>query len=313
MTYHQPVLLKESLELLNLKKGGVYVDATLGGGGHTEAILKNSLIKQVYAFDQDEDAINYATERLKKYSNKLTILKVNFSEMRSKLAMEKVSGIDGVLFDLGISSHQIDEAGRGFSFDKNAELDMRMDRHTETTAKDILNNLSVNELSRIFREYGEEQNSYKIALWIDKGRKLQPLETTQDLAHIIESNMRGNPILVIKTKARIFQALRIYINHELEVLDTAIEDSINLLNPKGRLVVISYHSLEDRIVKTRMNQAAKGCICPKTILKCMCNQKPKVKIITNKVVKPSEGEQQSNSRSRSAKLRAVEKLEEDLK
>jgi 16S rRNA (cytosine1402-N4)-methyltransferase len=311
MNYHEPVLLNESIGLLNLKKGGVYVDATLGGGGHTEAMLKNSLIKQVYAFDQDEEAISYTSERLKKYSNKLTIIKANFSELRTTLALERIKGIDGALFDLGISSHQVDEAGRGFSFDKNAELDMRMDRSTETTAKTALNNLSVNELSRIFREYGEEQNSYKIAQWIDQGRKQKPLETTQDLAHIIENNMRGNPILVIKTKARIFQALRIYINRELEVLDTAIEDSINLLNPKGRLVVISYHSLEDRIVKTRMNQAAKGCICPKTILKCMCNQKPKVQIITSKVVKPSEGEQQSNSRSRSAKLRAVEKLEED--
>jgi 16S rRNA (cytosine1402-N4)-methyltransferase len=311
MTYHVPVLLKESIEYLNLKKNGIYVDATMGGGGHTEAMFHNSLIKQVYAFDQDDDAIQYATQRLKKFSNKLTVIKSNFSEMRTRLALEKVKAVDGILFDLGISSHQIDEAERGFSFDKDAELDMRMDRQSEQTAKELLNGLSVEELSKIFREYGEEHNAYKIALWIDKGRKLKPLETTKDLADIIEENMRGNPILITKTKARIFQALRIYVNRELEVLDTAIEDAINFLNPKGRLIVISYHSLEDRIVKIRMSQAARGCICPKAILKCMCNQKPQVKIITNKVVKPSEGEQQNNSRSRSAKLRVVEKLEED--
>jgi 16S rRNA (cytosine1402-N4)-methyltransferase len=308
MTYHEPVLLKESIELLNLKKDGIYVDATLGGGGHTEAMLKNSMIKQVYAFDQDDDAIKFATSRLKKHINKLTIVKSNFAEIRTKLALERVKRIDGALFDLGVSSHQIDDAERGFSFDKNATLDMRMDRQTETTAKDLLNTLTVQELTHIFREFGEEQNAYKIAQWIEKSRANKELETTSDLTSIIEQNMHSNPILITKTKARIFQALRIFLNREMEVLDSAIEDAINLLNPKGRLVVISYHSLEDRIVKTRMNQAAKGCICPKAILKCMCNQKPRVKILTNKVIKPSEGEQQINSRSRSAKLRAVEKV-----
>lgn len=309
MMYHTPVLLKESIELLNLKKDGIYVDATLGGGGHTEAMLKNSLIRQVYAFDQDEDAIRYTTERLgTNHKKRLTIIKSNFAEMRTKLALQRISGIDGVLFDLGVSSHQIDDEGRGFSFDKEAELDMRMDKSNATTAKDLLNNLSVEELARIFREYGEEQAAYKIALWIDKSRKVRPLETTIDLAGIIEQNMHSNPILVTKTKARVFQALRIYLNRELEVLEKTLDDAINLLNPAGRVVVISYHSLEDRIVKTKLNNAAKGCICPRTILKCMCNQKPRVRILATKVVKPSEGEIKTNSRARSAKLRAAEKI-----
>ncbi len=308
MIYHEPVLLKESIEFLNLKKDGIYVDATLGGGGHAEAMLRNSQIKQVYAFDQDIDAIGFATERLNKYRNKLTMIKSNFEEMRTQLALHRVSGIDGILFDLGVSSYQINDAGRGFSFDKEAELDMRMDKQNETIAKDILKSLSVEELAKIFRELGEEQAAYKIALWIDAERKIKPIQTTQDLARIIEKNMRSNPVLVIKTKARIFQAIRIYINRELEVLDTAMEDAVNLLNQNGRLVAITYHSLEDKIVKTKINDAAKGCICPPTILKCMCNQKPRVKILTNKIVKPSEGEIQINRRARSAKLRAVEKL-----
>ncbi len=313
MSYHTTVLLKESIELLNLKKDGIYVDATLGGGGHTEAMLQNSLIGQVYAFDQDEDAIRYSSDRLaKSHKNKLTIIKANFAEMRTKLALQRISSIDGILFDLGVSSHQIDDEGRGFSFDKEAELDMRMDRQIVTTAKGLLNKLPVEELARIFREYGEEQAAFKIALWIDKARKTRPLQTTTDLSDIIERNMRSNPILVTKTKARIFQALRIYLNRELEVLESALDDAINLLNPKGRMVVISYHSLEDRIVKNKLNSAARGCICPKTILKCMCNQKPRVRILTNKVVKPSEGEIKTNSRARSAKLRAAEKVQEDL-
>ena len=308
MTYHTPVMLKESIELLNLKQDGVYVDATLGGGGHTEVMLKHSLIRQVYAFDQDEDAIRYAGEKLKKSARKLTLIKSNFADMRTCLALKKVKTVDGVLFDLGVSSHQIDDAERGFSFDREAPLDMRMDKTSETTARDLLNTLSVVELARIFRIYGEEQAAGKIASWIDKSRNIKPLESTRDLVEIIERNLRTNPILVTKTKARIFQALRIYVNRELEALETAMDDAINLLNPQGRLVVISYHSLEDRIVKHRIGSAAKGCICPTTILKCMCNRKPRLRILTSKALKPSEGEIKANSRARSAKLRAAEKV-----
>jgi 16S rRNA (cytosine1402-N4)-methyltransferase len=279
----------------------------MGGGGHTEEMLKNSLIKQVYAFDQDSEAITFASERLKKYKNRLTIINSNFEEMRTQLALEKVSGVDGILFDLGVSSHQIDSQARGFGFDKDSELDMRMDQSLEKTAKQVINTHSIEQLAQIFRDFGEEQSAFKIAQWIDKARKTAPINTTSELVSIIERNMRGNPIHAMKTKVRVFQALRIYLNRELEVLDSTLEDAINLLNPKGRMVVISYHSLEDKIVKAKINQAAKGCICPKTILKCMCNQKARIKVLTNKVMTPSEEEVKQNSRSRSAKLRAIEK------
>jgi 16S rRNA (cytosine1402-N4)-methyltransferase len=187
-------------------------------------------------------------------------------------------------------------------------LDMRMDKELDTTIKDLLNTLSVDEMTKIFREYGEEQAAYKIAQWINEARSNSPIETTQDLSNIINNNMRSNPVLIIKTKSRIFQALRIYLNRELQVLETALTDAINILNPKGRIVVISYHSLEDRIVKTAFANAAKGCICPTTILKCMCHQKPRLDLISRKAIKPSDDEIKTNNRSRSAKLRLAEKL-----
>lgn len=308
MIYHSPVLLKESIGYLHLKKDGIYVDATLGGGGHSEAILKNSLISHVYAFDQDKDAIEYASTKLNKYKNKLTIIKANFAQMRTKLALNKVSQVDGVLLDLGVSSHQIDTADRGFSFQKEGLLDMRMDRDKKTTAGELLNSLSVGELTKIFREFGEENAAHQIAIWIDSARKQKAILTTEELGDVIEKRMRGNPIHITKTKARVFQALRIYLNSELKALEVALEDAINILASEGRLVVISYHSLEDRIIKQKFNNAARGCICPTSILKCMCNKKPKVKLVTKKFVEPSEEEIKINSRARSAKMRAVEKL-----
>jgi len=307
MQYHKPVLLKESIELLSLKQGSIFVDATLGGGGHTEAILRNTQVKHIYAIDQDSDALSYAAERLKPYSEKITYIKANFEELRTQLALRKVKGIDGILFDLGVSSHQLDEGARGFSFEKDATLDMRMNQQSPITVKELLNTLSVEVMTKIFRDFGEEQAAYKIAQWIDKERQSKKIETTQDLSNIIEKNMRSNPVLVIKTKARIFQALRIYLNRELEVLQVGLDDALNIMNPHGRIVVISYHSLEDRIVKTTFAKAAKGCICPMTIPVCMCNQKARIKLISKKAIKPSDEEQKTNSRSRSAKLRAVEK------
>lgn len=308
MIYHKPVLLKESIAMLNLKKDGIYVDATLGGGGHTEAILSNKQVKHVYAIDQDSDAISFATERLIDFKDRTTFIKTNFEELRTQLAIRKVKGIDGILFDLGVSSYQFDKDERGFSFDRDGKLDMRMDKQSELTIKELIKTLSVEEMTKIFRDYGEEQAAYKIAQWIDHERKIKAIETTQELSVVIEKNMRSNPVLVTKTKARIFQALRIYLNRELEVLQVALNDSINILNPHGRIVVISYHSLEDRIVKTTFSKAAKGCICPKVVLKCACNQKERVKLINNKAIIPSEEEVKSNSRSRSAKLRVVEKI-----
>jgi 16S rRNA (cytosine1402-N4)-methyltransferase len=308
MTYHIPVLLKESIELLNLKEDGTYVDATLGGGGHTEAMLKNRSVKQVFAFDQDEDAIVYASKRLQGHKGILTCIEANFEDLRTELALQKVKTIDGILFDLGVSSHQIDEAERGFSFEKDAILDMRMSRKNEQKATDLLNNLSVRELAKIFNDFGEEQAAYKIAQWIIKARNEKPIKTTKDLSVIIDKNLRVNPILNTKTKVRIFQALRIYINRELEVLDTALTDAINLLKPGGRMVVISYHSLEDKLVKSSIKKASQGCICSKSVLKCSCNQKPRVRILTGKSIVPSANELEVNRRSRSARLRAIEKL-----
>jgi 16S rRNA (cytosine1402-N4)-methyltransferase len=308
MQFHNPVLLKESVALLSLKKGSIFVDATLGGGGHSEAILKSTQVKHVYAIDQDEEAILFASDKLKQYHEKITFIKANFKELRAQLALRKVKGIDGIIFDLGVSSHQLDAGERGFSFEKNAALDMRMDKQSPTTIKELLKTLSVEEMTKIFRDFGEEQSAYKIAQWIENERKIKHIETTLDLSNIIEKNMRCNPALVIKTKARIFQALRIYLNQELESLQTGLDDALNLLHPNGRIVVISYHSLEDRIVKTTFAKAAKGCICPTTILKCMCNQKTRVKFINKKAIMPSEEELKANSRSRSAKLRAVEKI-----
>lgn len=308
MIYHKPVLLKESMELLNIKRGGLYADATLGGGGHTDSILAEPKVEHVYGFDQDSEALAFSEERLRKYEDRVTLIKANFEEMRSKLALLKVKNLDGVIFDLGVSSRQIDSAERGFSFEENAELDMRMDRQTELKAKDVINQKSKEELAKIFRELGEEKAAYRIAQAIETARNKKPIETTKELSDIIEKQMRANPLLVTKTKARIFQALRIYVNRELEVLDNALEDAINLLNSGGRLVVISYHSLEDRIVKNRINYSAKGCLCPPVILKCVCGHHPKVKILTPKHIQPTEEEIQGNKRSRSAKLRAVEKI-----
>ncbi len=313
MSYHVPVLLKESLELLQPKKGGTYIDATLGGGGHTEKLLKCHPVQRVFGFDQDKDSIAYAFQRLAQFHDRLTLIKSNFEHLRTNLALLRVSEIDGALFDLGVSSHQIDSASRGFSFDREGDLDMRMDQSAGKSAMEAVNTLSVSELARIIWENGEEKRAGQIARWIDKARQIKPIKTTQNLTAIIEKNMRANPALIIKTKARVFQALRIYLNRELEVLRIALEDTINLLKGEGRLVVISYHSLEDRIIKTTFSEAAKGCVCPKSVLKCVCNQKPRVRILTAKAVTPSTEELQKNVRARSAKLRAIEKIQRGIR
>ncbi len=306
--FHQPVMLKECIEYLNIRPGKTYVDATMGGGGHTLQIFRAAAVKHVYGFDQDTDAVRQSKRVLTDYKAKLTIIQANFEDLRTELAYRKVKGVDGVLFDLGVSSHQLDTAERGFSFDKPADLDMRMDKSNESSAKEILNTFSAEELARIFREYGEEQAAYKIALAIVEERSKHPISTTQDLNAVIDNGMRGNPVYAFKTKVRVYQALRIYLNRELEVLQTALKDALNLLNPDGRIVVMSYHSLEDRIVKNTLNDFAKGCICPTNVLKCVCNQVPRIKILTKKPQVAAEQEQKENSRSRSAKLRAAVKI-----
>lgn len=307
--FHQPVMLSECMRYLNVRPGHVYVDATLGGGGHSLRIFQSAAVGHVYGFDQDVDAIRHAKRVLTDHTAQLTLHQTNFSDLRTELAYHRVKGIDGVLFDLGVSSHQLDTAQRGFSYDKAADLDMRMDKSIEINAVDVLNKLSQEELARIFREYGEEQAAYKIAGAITTARASQPIRTTGDLNAIIDSGMRGNPVYALKTKVRIYQAIRIYLNKELEVLQIALKDALNLLNPGGRIVVMAYHSLEDRIVKNTLNEFAKGCICPPNVLKCVCNQVPRIRVLTKKPIIAADAEVTANSRARSAKLRAAEKID----
>jgi 16S rRNA (cytosine1402-N4)-methyltransferase len=307
--YHNPVMLSECMTYLNLRPGKVYVDATLGGGGHSQQIFQCKSVKHVYAFDQDAEAIAEARSKLTDFAEQLTIIKANFSQLRTELALHRVKSIDGILFDLGVSSHQLDTAGRGFSLDKDADLDMRMDTATGQTAADLVNDLPLAELTRILREYGEEQAAYKIAQWIVSARAHHRITTTGDLNHIIENGMRSNPAFVLKTKVRVYQALRIALNQELEVMQTALTDAVHLLAPGGRIVIMSYHSLDDRIAKGVLNDFARGCICPPNVLKCVCQQIPRIKVLTNKPITASEQELRVNSRARSAKLRAAEKID----
>ncbi|PID30149.1 MAG: hypothetical protein CSB55_00040 [Candidatus Cloacimonadota bacterium] len=299
--YHVPVLLKESLDALCLKPGGIYVDATLGGGGHTEAVLKADSSVRVYAFDQDEDAVAFASERLSVFNDRLFIIESNFSYLRTHLALQRIKKIDGILFDLGVSSHQLDVMDRGFSFRSEHKLDMRMNRNTEISAYDVVNGYSRADLVRIFKDYGEERESFSVAKNIEIERKKGSLETNIQLANLIEKSVKSP--LKEKAKARIFQALRIEVNQETEVLKKALKSAVDILNPGGRIAVISYHSLEDGIVKRYFKEEEINCTCPSKFLKCVCNKKSRLKILTKKPIIPDKSEIAVNSRSRSAKLR----------
>lgn len=286
MTYnHIPVLLKESIDLLNVKKGKIFVDCTLGGGGHTENIKTQNSKCKIYGIDMDQEALDATKARLKKYEN-IIYIKDNFKNLKT-IVKER---LDGILFDLGISSFQIDKASRGFSLQKDGPLDMRMDRSQNLTAENIVNNSSQEELERIFREYGEERFARRIAKRIDERRKTREVKTSFQLKEIVE---KAIPTWKKRESVtRIFQALRIAVNQELENLKTAITDAIDLLGPGGRIVIISYHSLEDRIVKHAFKNA---------------KLEGKIDILTKKPVRPSAAEVSSNPRAKSAKLRAAEK------
>jgi 16S rRNA (cytosine1402-N4)-methyltransferase len=305
-SYHVPVLLKECIDALELKTGGIYVDATLGGGGHTEHILKTQTGIRLFAFDQDEDSLKQTRHLIEEYPN-LTIIKDNFANLRTCLALERIKKIDGILFDLGVSSHQINQPERGFSFSLEGKLDMRMDKSAEVTAYDIINHYDQYQLKKIFFEYGEEKEAGKIARAIVAARSNKHLETTLELAEIIDKSVFSKQ--KIKAKARIFQALRIYINGEMDVLKTALSDAVKILNPGGRIVVISYHSLEDRIVKKLFQYEEKECLCPSNFPKCICDKKSTLKILTKKPLQPSEDEVNQNPRARSAKFRFAERKE----
>lgn len=309
---HIPVMLDEVIEGLNIKENGIYVDCTVGGGGHSFEIAKRLGSGHLYAFDRDEEAIQKSTETLAPFSEKVTIIKSNFKDAPSILRSLGVEKIDGFLIDLGVSSHQIDEGERGFSFVHDGPLDMRMDRSDNSlTARDIVNNFSYEDLMKIFYSYGEEEFSKNIAKKIVEQREKKPIETTFELRDIIESSL---PKKVVFSRGgaskKVFQALRIYVNGELEGLDKVLEELISLLNAGGRGCVLTFHSLEDRIVKNVFKLYSTDCICPPKTPICICGHKASVKLVNRKPIIASEEEQKRNSRSTSAKLRIVEKLAE---
>jgi len=308
MTFHTPVMVQECLSYLNLRAGHIYVDATTGGGGHSLAMLNAQPEIKLYCFDQDIEAIEEAGKKLNNSQN-VELIHSNFKQLRTELAYRKVKGIDGILFDLGVSSHQLESAERGFSFEKDAPLDMRMDKNLNYNAYNAVNELDAKTLTRIFRDYGEEQNAYRIAKAIEKSPK--PIKTTSELAKIIESVAGKGTKTSLKTKVRIFQALRIYVNKELESLSLVLQDAINLLNPQGRIVVLSYHSLEDRIVKQTFKKAEQDNEEQPVQYNGNNNHHRQLIILTKKPVTATKEEILVNPRSRSAKLRAGEKVQRE--
>lgn len=308
---HIPVMLNEVLDGLNIKEDGIYVDCTVGGGGHSLEIAKRLSTGHLYAFDRDENAIKKSTKTLENYSDVVTLIKANYKQATSILKEQlNVSKIDGFLIDLGVSSHQIDEAERGFSFVHDGTLDMRMDQEENVvTAKDIVNNFSFDELVKIMRDYGEEEFAKSIARNIIKARETKEIETTFELKEIIENSM---PKKIVFSRGgaskKVFQAIRIYINGELEGLDSVLEELIDMLNEKGRGCVLTFHSLEDRIVKNLFRLESTECVCPPKTPICICGHKARVRLVSRKPITASEAETKQNSRSTCAKLRIVEKL-----
>ena len=303
---HIPVMLHEAVDGMNICPDGVYVDGTAGGGGHSAEILSRLTKGTLYSIDQDPDAIAEVTRRFSDIPNSV-ILQGNFSEMRSLLAEKGVASVDGVLLDIGVSSHQLDEGARGFSYHEDAPLDMRMSQ-SGATAADLVNTMELSELSRVISVYGEEKYAYSIAKGIVRAREDKPIETTLELAEIVRNNVPQKARRDGHPARKTFQAIRIAVNRELEVLEKGLEAAFELLSPAGRLCVITFHSLEDRVVKQFMKDKAQGCTCPKDFPVCVCGNTPKVRIITRKPILPSEEELSRNPRARSAKLRIAEKL-----
>ena len=306
---HNSVLLNECLEGLNIKENGIYVDGTLGGAGHSSEILKRlSNEGRLIGIDQDTDALKAAKERLKNYSN-VTFVHSNFSSIENVLNNLNIDGVDGILMDLGVSSYQLDEGERGFSYMKDAPLDMRMNRDKDFSAYNVINEYSEEDLYRIIRDYGEEKFARRIASFIVENRQEKNIETTLELVEIIKSAIpakarREGP----HPAKRTFQAIRIEVNSELSILNKTIEDGVGKLNKGGRMAIITFHSLEDRIVKNKFRDLAVSCRCPKEFPVCVCGEKAKVKVISRKAIEPTKEEVDINPRSRSAKLRVIEKL-----
>lgn len=307
---HTSVLLYETVDSLNIRPDGIYVDGTLGGGGHASLVLSR-LGEQgrLIGLDQDADAIAAAGERLKEYGDRVTVIRTNYENIKDALASLGIRGVDGIYLDLGVSSYQLDTADRGFTYrEDDAPLDMRMDQRNTQTAKDIVNGYSEMDLYRIIRDYGEDRFAKNIAKHIVNARQQKEIETAGELTEIIKAAI---PARVRATgghpSKRTFQALRIELNRELQVLEQSIDTMIELLNPGGRLSIITFHSLEDRIVKNKFRENENPCICPPEFPVCMCGRTSRGRVVTRKPVLPSEEELAANTRSKSAKLRVFEK------
>ena len=306
---HVPVLLNEGIEGLNIKPDGIYVDGTLGRGGHSFEIAKRLKTGRLISIDRDGDAIREAGERLKEFKDTVTLVRGNFSDIGKILDGLNIEKADGMLFDLGVSSPQLDETMRGFSYMNDAPLDMRMDRDAALSAYDIVNNWSADEIKRILWQYGEERYSGRIASAIAAKREIKPIETTLELTDIIKSAL---PAAALREKQhpakRSFQAIRIAVNDELGAVEQMMKDAPDRLNKGGRLCVISFHSLEDRIIKTGIAAREKGCTCPKEFPVCVCGFKQTLRSVTRKPITPGKEELEINPRSRSAKLRVAERI-----
>lgn len=306
---HKSVLLNETIDALQIKPDGIYVDGTLGGGGHSYEICKRLSDKgRLIGIDQDAAAIEAATERLGEFKDRVTIIRSNYCEMKRQLNSIGVTAVDGIILDLGVSSYQLDTAERGFIYREDVPLDMRMDQRQARTAKDIVNDYSEMELYRIIRDYGEDKFAKNIAKHIVQARQEKPLETTGELIQAIKAAIPMKVRAVGGHPAKkTFQAIRIELNNELGVLKDSLDDMVDLLNDKGRLCIITFHSLEDRIVKNHFRTSENPCICPKEFPVCVCGRISKGKVITRKPILPGEEELEENSRSKSAKLRVFER------
>jgi len=310
MFKHIPIMPGQCIEGLDIKKDGVYVDATLGGGGHSsligEKLSKNGIL---IGIDRDTEALNAAKERLKNLECKVIYVHSNYSEIKKVLEELNIDKVDGILADLGVSSYQLDNADRGFSYRFSAPLDMRMNRADKLTARDVVNDYDFERLFKVIKDYGEEKFAFQIAKNIVKRREISPIETTDELVSIIDSSIpKKNSFKGSHNAKRTFQAIRIEVNGELVLLKNSVEDFLDVLKSGGRLCVITFHSLEDRIVKNVFGDYVKGCICPKEFPVCVCNNKPKGKLITKKPFVADETENKENSRAASAKLRIIEKI-----
>ncbi|MFC1508217.1 16S rRNA (cytosine(1402)-N(4))-methyltransferase RsmH [Candidatus Omnitrophota bacterium] len=302
-SYHIPVMVQEVLDNLNVTAGGLYIDCTLGGGGHSRAILEKG--GNVIGIDRDRDAIQYALKKISGFQSRFSTHVAKFSAIAS-IAAEHTGFVDGVLMDLGVSSKMIDDPSKGFSYRGNGPLHMSMGC-SDTSAYDVVNKTPVDELSNIIKSFGEERKARSIARSIARARSIHPIETTAELSDIIESAV--GPYMPQKSKARVFQALRIYVNDELGELQAGLDGALGMLGAHGRLCVISYHSLEDKIVKYFMKEHADPCSCPPDLPKCSCGRQPELTLVTKRAIRPSPEEIERNPRARSALLRAAEKPE----